>query len=69
MAKSKQRTVLGKGKFLRLVRDGRWEFAERVNARGGVAIVAVTDEREYILAQVLNSWHNEDAVVRLKAHD
>src|SRR5438045_2910723 len=49
MAKSKQRTVLGKGKFLRLVRDGRWEFAERVNARGGVAIVAVTDEREYIL--------------------
>jgi ADP-ribose pyrophosphatase len=49
MARKATRTVLGCGKFLRLVRDGRWEFVERTNARGGVAIVAVTDQREYIL--------------------
>jgi len=41
--------VLGQGKFLRLVRDGRWEFVERVNARGAVAIVAVTANRRIIL--------------------
>lgn len=42
-------TILGTGKFLRLVRDGRWEFVERVNARGAVAIVAVTEDRRLIL--------------------
>ena len=49
MAKRAGRTVLGKGKYLRLVREGRWEFAERINARCGVAVVAVTDQREYVL--------------------
>lgn len=49
MSKPENRIVLGEGKFIRLVKQGRWEFAERVNARGGVAIVAITDEREYIL--------------------
>lgn len=47
--KSSTRTVLGKGKFLRLVRDGKWEIAERINASGVVAVVAVTDDREYVL--------------------
>ncbi len=50
MAKPKStRTVLGQGKFLRLVRDGVWEIAERINARGAVAVVAVTDVREFVL--------------------
>jgi ADP-ribose pyrophosphatase len=50
MAKRKSaRTVLGKGKFLQLVCDGGWEIAERINARGAVAVVAVTDEREFVL--------------------
>ncbi len=49
MAKKASREVLGKGKFLRLVRDGRWEYAERLNARGAVAVVAVTDDREFVL--------------------
>jgi ADP-ribose pyrophosphatase len=52
MAKKKSdRTVLGKGKFLRLVRDGKWEIAERINARGVVAVIAVTDDREYVLTE------------------
>lgn len=49
MAKKQTREVLGKGKFLRLVREGRWEFVERSNARGAVAVIAVTDKREFIL--------------------
>jgi len=43
------RKVLAKGKYLRLVRDGKWEIAERVNAAGVVAVVAVTDAREFVL--------------------
>jgi ADP-ribose pyrophosphatase len=46
MAESK---VLGKGKFLQLVRDRSWEFVERTNARAVVAILAVTAERRIIL--------------------
>jgi ADP-ribose pyrophosphatase len=41
--------VLGEGKFLRLVRRGRWEIAERKNTNGIVAIVAVTDAGELLL--------------------
>lgn len=41
--------MLGKGRFLQLVLDGQWEIAERVNARGAVAIIAVTDQQEYVL--------------------
>lgn len=41
--------VLGKGKFLQLVRDGNWEYVRRANARGVVAIVAVTEDRRLIL--------------------
>ncbi len=45
------RKVLGKGKFLQLVRDGKWEIAERVNASGVVAVIAVTDSREFVLTE------------------
>jgi ADP-ribose pyrophosphatase len=52
MAKKKSaRIVLGKGKFLQLVRDGKWEIAERVNARGAVAVIAVTSDREFVLTE------------------
>jgi len=43
--------VLGEGAYLRLVSTRGWEFAERVNASGVVAIVAVTAEREIILTE------------------
>jgi ADP-ribose pyrophosphatase len=45
------REVLGQGKFLQLVREGRWEIAERVGCRGAVAIVAVSEHRELILTE------------------
>ena len=45
------RVTLGEGKFLRLVREGRWEFAERTNARGAVAVIAVTKDGRLVLTE------------------
>ena len=36
--------TLCNGKWLRLKRRGRWEYAERTNPGGGVMIIAVTPE-------------------------
>ncbi|MBS0590169.1 MAG: NUDIX hydrolase [Proteobacteria bacterium] len=36
--------VLHEGRWLRLLRRGRWEYAERTNPGGAVIIVAVTNE-------------------------
>lgn len=44
-------TILGRGKFLQLVREGKWEFVDRVNAKGVVAVVAVTADRRILLTE------------------
>ncbi len=44
-------TTLHAGRFLRLMRRGRWEYAERVNPGGAVAIVAVTPDGELLLVE------------------
>lgn len=44
-------TVLAAGRFLQLVREGHWEFAERRNATGVVAIIAITDAGELVLTE------------------
>jgi len=46
-----ERTVLAEGKYLRLVREGRWEIAERTSATGAVAIVAVTTDQRLVLTE------------------
>ncbi|MFG0333514.1 MAG: NUDIX hydrolase [Maioricimonas sp. JB049] len=46
-----ERTTLAEGKFLRLVHDNGWEFAERVNSSGVVAVVATTDAGEIVLTE------------------
>jgi ADP-ribose pyrophosphatase len=51
MSEATGRTVLYEGKHLRLVRDGRWEYAERTKASGAAVIVAVTDESRLILTE------------------
>jgi ADP-ribose pyrophosphatase len=43
--------VLFNGRWLRLSRRGRWEFAERTNPGGGVIIVAVTAENRLLLVE------------------
>lgn len=43
--------VLGEGRHLRLVRDGRWEFVERIGVEGIVVILAITDEDELVCVE------------------
>jgi ADP-ribose pyrophosphatase len=50
MAKRKA-SVIGAGKFLRLVQAGPWEYVERVKASGVVAIIAVTAQQELVLTE------------------
>jgi len=42
---------LYQGRFLELVRQGRWEFARRTNARGAAVIVPTTDEGKLVLVE------------------
>ena len=42
-------TILGEGRFLRLLRRGTWELVERVGASGAAAIIALTDDRRLVL--------------------
>ncbi len=42
---------MARGKFLQLVNDHGWEYAERVKASGVVAIIAVTADRELVLTE------------------
>lgn len=51
MARSTSSRQVLKGKFLRLVTDAGWEFVERSNASGVVAIIAVTTDRELVLTE------------------
>ncbi|MBS0515879.1 MAG: NUDIX hydrolase [Proteobacteria bacterium] len=43
--------VLHEGRWLRLLRRGRWEYAERTNPGGAVIIVALTDEGRILFVE------------------
>jgi ADP-ribose pyrophosphatase len=43
--------VLCTGKFLSLIREGHWEYVNRVNASGAAIIVAVTPEQKLLLVE------------------
>lgn len=45
------RITLHTGKFLALVKEGHWEYADRTNATGAAIIVAVTDEQKLLLVE------------------
>jgi ADP-ribose pyrophosphatase len=45
------RKILASGKYLRLIGQGHWEFAERVNATGAVVVVAATDDGKLLLVE------------------
>jgi ADP-ribose pyrophosphatase len=49
--KATPKTTLHTGKFLTLIKEGPWEYVNRVNARGAAVIVAVTDERKLLLVE------------------
>jgi ADP-ribose pyrophosphatase len=43
--------VLAEGEFVRLLRQGRWEYAQRTNTCGAVVIVAVTPEGKLLFVE------------------
>jgi len=43
--------TLGEGRFLRLLRRGRWEFVERTNAHAVVAMLAITKGNEILIVE------------------
>jgi ADP-ribose pyrophosphatase len=45
------KSTLHTGEFLALVREGHWEYVERVKATGAAIIVAVTDDQKVLLVE------------------
>jgi ADP-ribose pyrophosphatase len=45
------KTTLYTGKYLSLIKEGHWEYAERVNATGAAIIVAVTDDQKLLFVE------------------
>jgi ADP-ribose pyrophosphatase len=45
------KVTLYAGKFLTIVREGRWEYVDRIGATGAAIIVAVTDEQKLLLVE------------------
>src|SRR5687768_1645409 len=43
--------VLAEGRYLRLIKRGRWEYVDRINAQGAAVIVAVTPENKVLLIE------------------
>ena len=43
--------VLHEGEFLRLLRNGTWEYVQRTRSNGACHIVAVTEEHELLLVE------------------
>jgi ADP-ribose pyrophosphatase len=44
-------TTLHTGKFLALIKEGHWEYVDRVNASGAALILAVTEEQKILLVE------------------
>src|SRR5580698_7827446 len=51
MDKLFMKTTLCTSKFLALIKEGHWEYVDRVNATGAALIVAVTPEEKLILVE------------------
>jgi ADP-ribose pyrophosphatase len=55
-----QTQILCNGRWLRLMRRGRWEYAERTNPGGGVIIIALTaDDRVLFVEQWREAVHSK----------
>jgi ADP-ribose pyrophosphatase len=51
MTTNNDKHILAEGKFLRLVREGHWEYADRTKATAAVVLVAVTDDGKLLLTE------------------
>jgi ADP-ribose pyrophosphatase len=45
------RDILCTGRFLSFVREGHWEYVDRVNATGAAIILAVTEEEKLLVVE------------------
>jgi ADP-ribose pyrophosphatase len=61
------KTVMAEGRFLRMVRRGKWEYVQRVNITGIVLIVAVTDDGRLILTEQFRRTPVDARVIELPA--
>lgn len=43
--------IVAEGRFIRLVREGHWEYAQRTNASGVVVILALTPANEVLFVE------------------
>jgi ADP-ribose pyrophosphatase len=43
--------IIGKGKWLELVREGKWEFVRRNRGHAVIAILAITDADEIVIVE------------------
>ncbi len=43
--------ILFTGRFLSLVREGHWEYSDRVSATGAAIVLAITSERKLLLVE------------------
>ena len=48
---SNEPEILWCGKFLRVLKHGRWEYADRMGVSGAVVIVALTSDRKLVLIE------------------
>ena len=48
---SAQKITFHAGKFLAFVKEGRWEYVDRLGATGAAIVVAVTSERKLLLVE------------------
>jgi ADP-ribose pyrophosphatase len=46
-----EKEILGAGKWLRLVKVGKWEWVQRVNTTGVIGVYAFTDADEVVLVE------------------
>jgi ADP-ribose pyrophosphatase len=44
-------TTLHTGKFLTMIKEGHWEYVDRLNATGAAIIVALTEEQKLLLVE------------------
>lgn len=47
----RSREIMWEGRFLRMVKQNGWEFADRTNAAGGVGVLAITPEGRMLLVE------------------
>jgi ADP-ribose pyrophosphatase len=51
MSELDDRHILAEGKFMRLVKRGRWEWVERTNCSSAVVIMPVTREKQVVFIE------------------